>query len=591
MTIPSNQPRARPRAVAARLTRRCAAAALSIVLLTGAAGDTPARAPLLEGLGTHSHPVTTRVPLAQRYFDQGLILAWAFDYGEAARSFRESLRLDPACAMCAWGVALALGPNINNVMSEAAEEDARRHVARALSLMPTASPREQAYIRAAAIRFDVDPATVPAPAASGRGPQPPSGDVCWTPRARRPDLDRDALDRRYADAMAALAREHPGDLDAAVLQAEALMLLSPWDYWTKAGEPREHTATILAVLERVLKRAPEHPGANHFYIHALEESPHPERALAAADRLGTLVPVAGHLVHMPAHIYMRVGRYHDASAANERANAADRRYAEQLRAQGYAPLAHVAHHDHFLWASAGMEGRGHLAATAARRLSAAASASHAHFGTGGSNDYFLALPLLTDVRFGRWEAIRAAPAPRGASSYPRGVWHFARGVAKARAGDAAGARAEAAALDRAAADPRLEGLSLKGIDTLAEFLAIARGMLEGEILLAERRFDRAVVALRAALEREDRLEDNEPPPWGVPVRPALGAALLAAGRPAEAEAVYRADLARFPENGWSLFGLAQSVARQGRAAEAASIDQRFRRTWQHADFELSAPRS
>jgi tetratricopeptide (TPR) repeat protein len=561
--------------------------ALAIALLTGAGGDARDRAPLLEGTGTHSHPVATRVALAQRYFDQGLVLAWAFDYGEAARSFRAALRADPACAMCAWGVALALGPNINNEMSAAAEEDARRHVARALALTATASPRERAYIRAAAIRFDVDPATVPAPAASAGGPQPPTGDVCWTPRARRPDLDRAALDRRYAEAMAALVQRFPDDLDAAVLQAEALMLLSPWDYWTETGAPREDTPTVLTVLERVLARAPDHPGANHFYIHALEESPHPERALPAADRLGKLVPVAGHLVHMPAHIYMRVGRYHDASVANERANAADRWYAAQLRAQGHAPLAHVAHHDHFLWASAGMEGRGRVAREAARRLAATASGPHAPYGAGGSNDYYLALPLLTDVRFGRWQALLAAPEPRGASAYPRGVWHFARGVAKARTGDAAGARAEAAALDRAAADPRLEGLSLKGIDALAGFLAIGRGMLEAEILLAERRFDRAVVALRAALEREDLLEDNEPPPWGVPVRPALGAALLAAGRPAEAEAVYRADLARFPENGWSLFGLAQSLARQGRAADAAGVERRFRRAWQHADFELS----
>lgn len=545
-----------------------------------------AQAPLLDGLGSHTHPVTTSVPLAQRYFDQGLLLYWGFDYAEARRSFREAARLDPQCAMCEWGIALALGPNINSDMNEASEGDARRHAARALALAPGATPRERAYIDALARRYDVEAPALPAAPAAGRGKLPPP-ELCAAPRPKA-GAGRAVLDRRYADAMGAVARRFPADLDAAVLWAEALMVLSPWDYWTAEGAPRDDTPAILAALEGVLAKAPDHPGANHFYIHALEESPHPERALGAADRLGSLVPVAGHLVHMPAHIYMRVGRYHDATRANERANAADRWYAEQLRAQGHAPLARVAHHDHFLWASAGMEGRGSVAIAAAERLAAVAASLDEPFGRAGSNEYFRALALLARVRFERWSEILAAPQPPAASAYPVGVWHFARGVALARTGKAAAARTELAALRRAAADPGLGALHLKGIDSLADFLAIAVKELEGEIALAEKRYAAAAEALREAVALEDRLEDSEPPPWAAPARQRLGAALLAAGWARDAEQVFRDDLARYPENGWALAGLADSLARQGRAVEAAAVRERLRAAWRYADPALSA---
>lgn len=543
-----------------------------------------AAAPLLEGLGRHTHPVTTAVPLAQRYFDQGLMLYWAFDYAEADRSFREAARLDPRCAMCEWGIALTLGPNVNNDMGEAAEAEARRHAARALALAPGATPRERAYIEALALRYDVSFAAPPVPGETVKLPPP---EICAAPRPKT-GAARAALDRRYADAMGEVARRFPGDLDAAVLWAEALMVLSPWDYWTDAGAPRDDTPAILAALEGVLAKAPDHPGANHFYIHALEESPHAERALAAADRLGSLAPVAGHLVHMPAHIYMRVGRYHDATIANERANAADRWYAEQLRAQGYAPLAHGAHHDHFLWASAGMEGRGTLAIAAAERLAAVAAGPGEPFGRAGSNEYFRALPLFARVRFERWPEILAAPQPPGTSAYPAGVWRYARGVALARTGQPAAAREELEALRQAAADPALRELRLKGIDSLAEFLAIGVKALEGEIALASGRRGDAVDALRAAVDLEDRLEDKEPPPWAAPTRHRLGAALLAAGRPRDAEKVFRDDLARYPENGWALAGLADSLSRQGRSAEAAATRERQRAAWRHADLRLAA---
>jgi tetratricopeptide (TPR) repeat protein len=564
---------------------RAACAALLAAVLAQAA-PAFAGAPLLEGLGSHSHPITTAAPTAQRHFDQGLMLYWAFDYAEADRSFRQAAQLDPQCAMCEWGIALTLGPNVNNDMGEAAGAEARRHAERALALASGATPRERAYIEALALRYDANLAGASVPAGAVRLPPP---EMCAAPRPKA-GADRAALDRRYADAMGEVARRFPGDLDAAVLWAEALMVLSPWDYWTEAGAPRDDTPAILAALEGVLAKAPDHPGANHFYIHALEESPHPERALGAADRLGTLAPVAGHLVHMPAHIYMRVGRYHDATIANERANAADRWYAEQLRAQGYAPLAHGAHHDHFLWASAGMEGRGSLAIAAAERLAAVAAEPGEPFGRAGSNEYFRALPLFARVRFERWPEILAAPQPPGASAYPAGVWRYARGVALARTGQPAAAREELEALRQAAADPELRELRLKGMDSLAEFLAIGVKALEGEIALASGRRGDAVDALRAAVDLEDRLEDNEPPPWAAPARHRLGAALLAAGRPREAEQVFRADLARYPENGWALAGLADSLSRQGRSAEAAAARERQRAAWRHADAPLAAAR-
>ncbi|MFZ5558281.1 MAG: hypothetical protein ACOZDY_16435 [Pseudomonadota bacterium] len=570
-------------ALGARI-RRAALAAAALLL---AASSALAGAPLLEGMGRHTHPVSTQAPLAQRYFDQGLLLYWAFDYPEAGRSFREAARLDPRCAMCEWGIALTLGPNVNNEMSAAAQAEARRHAARALALAGGATPRERTYIEALALRYGVDgplPAPLPAGNAALTAPE-----ICG---AARPKVaaDRAALDRRYADAMGAVTRRFPDDLDAAVLWAEALMVLSPWDYWAEDGSPRADTPAILAALEAVLKKAPAHPAANHFHIHALEESPDPERALPAADRLGALVPVAGHLVHMPAHIYLRVGRYHDATLANERANAADRWYEEQLRAQGYAPLGRVAHHDHFLWASAGMEGRGALAIAAADRLAAVAAAPEQPFGRAGSNDYFRALPLFARVRFERWPEILAAPPPPGESAYPGGVWRFARGVALARTGEPARARAEASALRAAAGDPRLEDLRLKGIDSLAELLAVGVKVLEGEIALAEGRADAAVTALRAAAALEDRLEDNEPPAWAAPTRHRLGAALLAAGRPGDAEAVFRDDLARHPENGWALRGLAESLEQQGREADASAARERLRAAWRHADFKRLARR-
>ncbi len=537
-----------------------------------------AQAPRVEHVGEAHLAITTREPLAQQYFDQGLRLAYAFDHAEALRAFSEAARLDPDCAMCEWGIAYAVGLNINNPLRPA-DPRAAGHAQRALALAGNVSPKERALIEAMAVRLDL--AAAPPPVVDAA----PSS-VCAVPP---PPKDADPLDIAYARAMGKAAREYPDDDEVTLLYAEALMMLSPWQWWTGDGaEPREGTMAAIDTLERVLARSPDHAGANHFLIHALEASRTPQRALAAAERLAALAPDAGHMVHMPSHIFVRVGRYADAVRSNQRAIEADRNLEAQLRAQGYEPLGSVSHHHHFLWASAAMQGNAAMALQAAQWLGEQAAQPKQPFGDEGSNDYFLALPWLAQVRFARWDEILAAPEPNWpahASAYPRSIRHYARGIALARTGRTAAAGKELAALQSAARDPELADLTLKGIDDLTALLALAEASLRGEILLAQRQHGRAIESLRRAVELEDALESEEPPPWSVPARQALGAALLLAGRPAEAERAFRDDLERHPENGWALYGLAESLRRSGRGAEAAQMQERFRSAWQGADVQ------
>jgi tetratricopeptide (TPR) repeat protein len=539
-------------------------------------------APLLEGLGRHGYPVSTRVPLAQRYFDQGLVLAWAFDFAEAERAFREALRLDPQCAMCAWGVAYARGPNINRP-DRSQLAGAIAYAERAVALAHAAPPSEQALIRALAVRYGVDAGKVPAPGVKDAPPV----QRCIT---RPPTADTDPLDYAYAQAMNEVEQRFPQDLDIALLHAEALLLLAPWDWWSRSGEPRAGTLEAIAILERILAAYPDHPGANHYLVHALENSPTPERALAAARRLGELAPAAGHLVHMPSHIYVRVGRYADASRANEAAIEADRTLARQVRAQGFEVLTHVSHHHHFLWATTTLEGRGRDALAAARTLAEEAARDGEPFGADGTNDYFLALPLAAQVRFARFDEVLAAARPGGTTAYPRAVWHWARGIAHARAGRARAADEELARLQEAAADASLDGRTVKGIDALRELLAVAQAQLAGEIALAQRRPADALGHFRRALAHEQVLEAEEPPLWALPARLALASALLVAGRAQEAEREFRAHLSAFPDNGWALYGLAESLRRQGRGAEATRVATQFRAAWASADLARPDPR-
>jgi hypothetical protein len=385
-------------------------------------------------------------------------------------------------------------------------------------------------------------------------------------------------------------RRYPDDLDAATLFAEALMDTMPWQYWTKDGEPKPETGELLATLESILERNPDHPGANHMYIHAVEASPNPDRGIASADRLRNLVPGAGHLVHMPSHIYIRVGRYHDAVLANQRAIEADQDYITQCHAQGLYPLGYMPHNHHFLLASAAIAGESELAIQAAHHTAAMADQKMMREPGYGTLQHYYSIPLYTLAKFGKWDEILAEPAPAEDLKYPTGVWHYARGLAFTAKGQPQEAAQELAQLKAIAADPSLEKVTIWDINTSSSLLNIASEVLAGELAAKQGDYENAIAYLETAVSLEDNLNYDEPPPWLSPVRESLGAVLLEAGRAAEAERVYREDLKRFPENGWSLYGLAQSLRVQGKAEEARTVQARFEKAWKYGDATLSASR-
>lgn len=532
-------------------SRWLAALALAAVG-TGHAADAPA--PLFEGMGHYHLEARTAVPLAQRYVDQGMVLAFGFNPREAARSFEAAARLDPACALCWWGLAWSLGPTINADMAPVdarTVEDAARRAATLAAALP--APR-RAMIEALAARH---------------------------PRGKPID------ETRYAQLLRDAARRFPRDADLAMLAAEAMMNLHPYDWWKRDGSPEPWTPGIVADLERALALAPGHPGANHYWVHLFESSRTPARAADAARRLETLVPGSGHLLHMPAHIHMRTGEYARASAASERSIDADRRYLAQVDAQGAYRVGYAAHNHHFLWASAAMEGRSAAAIQAAQATWRVACGPQPGDLSTGTLQHYYVLPYYALVRFGRWEEIlKQTPPPDADLPYPRAIWHFARGTAYARSGRLEDARRELERLERAAADPRLGGVKVKNINLAAALTRIAALTLRAELHLAEGRSDLAVPLLGQAVEIEDGLEYDEPHLWLAPARHALGAALLAAQRYPDAERAYREDLAHYPDNGWSLAGLARALRGQGREAEAREARERFARAWRAADFPL-----
>lgn len=534
-----------------------AALLLSALLAAATAGAVDAEirpAPLFDDLGTHHHAITTAVPLAQRYFDQGLILAYGFNHAEAARSFRAAQQLDANCAMCFWGEAYVLGPNINKPMDPTDAPAAVAAIARARELGAAASPRERALIAAMSLRY-----AAPAPA------------------------DRSALDQAYADAMAEVVATYRDDLDAATLYAEALMDLMPWSYYRTDGTPKPLTDTVITTLEAILARNPDHPGAIHLYIHAVEASAAPQRAEAGADRLGALVPGAGHLVHMPSHIYLRIGRYHDATLANERAARADESYLEQCRVQGFYPALYYPHNVHFLWYTASLEGRSAVAIEAAHKL--ADNVPVDLIGDVPLIEQFLVVPLYGLIRFARWDEVLAEPRPRTEHHFATAMWHAARGIAYAAKGLGREARAARRAYAFAATWHGPDSYARYGYP--ADVLQRIAGHLLDAAIAGDAGDDAAAIgALEQAVALEDGLPYMEPPYWFFPNRQLLGATLLARGRTAAAEAVFRRDLERVPNNGWSLAGLAASLARQGRQAEASAVAARFATAWQRADVAL-----
>lgn len=518
-------------------------------------------APLLEGMGNLHWPISTDSALAQRYFDQGLTLAYGFNHLEAERSFREAARLDDQCAICYWGAALVLGPNINDpVPTPEREVKAYQTLNEALARLEHASDKERALIEALQARY-----------------------------ASTPPTDRAPFDRAYAEAMRAVAERFPEDLEIRTLFAEAMMDTMPWAYWTEDGKPKPLTEDVFAALDFVLERKADHPGANHFYIHAVEQE-QPARGVRAADNLRRLVPGAGHLVHMPSHIYIRVGRYHDGSLANELAIEADNEYVAQCRAQGIYPVAYVPHNHHFLWATTTMEGRSADALAAARHTAEHVDRSLIRDPQLAMLQHFSAIPYYALVRFGKWEEILREPAPDADLLYPNAVWHYARGIAFARSGRLEKANVELHRLQAIASDPRLEQIRIWGANPTSSLAQIASLVLEAEIAAVRKDIETAVARLRRAIAIEDALVYGEPPDWFYPVRHNLGAVLLEVGRPRAAEKVYREDLARFPDNGWSLLGLAQSLRAQGKKREADEVLRRFETAWQYADVQITASR-
>jgi tetratricopeptide (TPR) repeat protein len=530
--------------------------ALLALLLTGVAtadhGDSPPgrRATRMAGLGSHHHPVSTKSAEAQAFFDQGLTLLYAFNHDEAARSFARAAELDPNLAMAYWGLALVKGPNYNLDADDAQWQAAHAALRKALRLADRAPAPERDYLRALAQRYSADP-----------------------------KADRLRLATAYKEAMAALARRYPDDLDAATLYAESAMNLRPWKLWGPDGKPAPGTAEILAVLEGVLRRNPDHPGANHYYIHAIEASPHPERGLPCARRLDDLVPAAGHLLHMPAHIYFRVGDYAAAARANERAVAADHRYITRYRVQGVYALMYYPHNIHFLAAAHCLRGRGAAAKEAADRLAAHVGP---HIDRMPMLEGFLVVQPMVLARFGRWDDVLAAKLPDGKRRLTRAAWHYARALAYLARGKGREARRE-----------RGEFLKLRGAlpadakvsewNTAHGVLGIAEAVLDARIALSRGDRRRALPLLRAAGRREDALNYGEPPDWLLPVRETLGAVLLLGGDAAGAEEVFRAGLVQYPRSGRCLLGLRESLRAQGKHHAAQFLDQEFRAAWRSAD--------
>src|SRR5688572_2078734 len=514
-------------------------------------------APALTGLGTLHMPVTTGNARAQAFFDQGVRLLYGFNHEESRRAFREAARLDPDLAIAHWGVALTLSPNLNAPMPPAQGREAYSAVQTALALASRAGPRERALIDALARRLAADPASPRAP-----------------------------LDRAYADQMARVVAAYPNAPDVITFYADAVMNTMPWDYWQKDGSPKPETAVISAALERAIATHPDHPGAHHYYIHLLEASNTPERAEASADRLGSLMPAAGHMVHMPAHIYIRVGRYADAAEANVKAIAADEDYLAQCQAQGLYPVSYYPHNLHFLWAAATLEGRSAVAIDAARQV--AAKVPHHHAGALGWTADFPVTPWLAYVRFGRWQEMLTEPSPPASEPFAAGIWHYGRGLAFVARRQADRAEAEIQALD-ALLDHEAFRTTLKDLP-LRTNLQIASLLVKGELAASAGQHDTAIRLVSEAMTIEDAMPYGEPPIWHHPPRQVLGALLLEAGRAAEAEAIYREDLARFRENGWSLFGLWQALVAQHRTEDARIVRARFDKAWSRADVTLTASR-
>ena len=523
----------------------------------GQHGHAPAKVPapvtLANGLGNINHPVTTNNAEAQKFFNQGLAYIYAFNHAEAVNSFKRSTELDPQLAMGYWGMALALGSNYNVPADGPSLVTAYSNLQKAIELAPQASEQDRAYINALAKRYSSD---------------------------LRADQNKLAVD--YKNAMRDLSKRYPDDLDAATLYAERMMNLHPWHLWTLDGKPAEDTLEIVAVLESVLRRNPNHSGANHYYIHAVEASDSADRALASAERLGKIAPGAGHLVHMPSHIYIRTGDYYKAAQANVDAIAVDREYMAKAGAEGLYPMIYYHHNIHFLAAASAYKGRYADSIKAARELEASVKP---HLKAMPMLEMFAPYPIVSLVRFGRWDEVLKEPKPDESLKITTGFWHFARGSAYVATKQTANAETELQALEALIKTTPAEARMFNNAAT--DILNIADLELAGKIAFAKGDKQKGIALLSKAAAAEDATSYAEPADWDLPVREVLGAALLSSNDPSAAEKAFRAELRRHRGNGRALFGLAESLKRQGKRSEAQKVTREFQTAWKYADVKLT----
>lgn len=517
---------------------------------------TPKAISLLPKMGDLHHPVTTTNAMAQRFFDQGLTFIFGFNHDAAIRSFNRALEYDPNLAIAHWGIGLALGPNINLPVSPEAEKAAydATQKAVALSKQVNISEAEKDYIQALSVRYSIDP-----------------------------KADLKALDKKYSEAMEQVYKKYPDDLDAATLYAESLMDLKPWQYWNEDGTPAEGVENLVGVLESALRRDPQHPGANHYYIHAVEASNFPERALPAAAQLETFAPAAGHLVHMPSHVYLRVGDYAAAAKRNEIASEADLDYVQACGIQGVYPALYTSHNMHFAAVAHLMQGRYAAARRYAERLF-----NHVRPVADQSAEFQTFLPTLEQVMvaFEKWEEILALPQPDEKFKLHQGVWHYARGLAYASVGNAEMATKEAEAI--AALKAELGTSAQFGpFNTAGDVFTIAENQVRARIALGKGDTEKAAELLKAVVPIEDKLRYMEPPDWYLYTREALGGVLLTAGKYSEAEAVFRKDLEKNRRKGRALYGLQASLDLQGNKAQAKLVERGFKKAWENADTTLT----
>ncbi|MBO9657457.1 MAG: hypothetical protein J7527_01395 [Chitinophagaceae bacterium] len=518
-----------------------------------------ANAPLLDGIGKWNYPVTTKSEKAAIFFNQGLALMYGFNHGEAGRSFKTALRYDSTFAMAYWGIAMVLGPNYNAALNPTQLSDINAAINKAVEYSTNISGNEKALVNALSKRF-------------------PKEEV----------KDMSPYYEQYATAMKQAHEDFPNDAEISTLYADALMNMHPWDLWLKDGTAQPWTPGIISTLELALKANPDHPGAIHYYIHATEASRDAARATPYADKLAALMPAAGHIVHMPSHIYIRTGEYHKGVLLNEQASEADSTYIAQCKVQGAYPLLYYPHNIHFLAACAFLEGNSKKAMDAAWMIARKANTDFMH--QFGGIQHFAIIPYYMLVQLGRWNEILQLPAPADSMLYANAIWHYARGMAFAGTKDPANAQRELEAIDKIGNDASLKKITIWEMNNAYDLVQIARNTLQGEIYGRSGKLSQAITSLKKAVAIEDRLMYQEPPDWFFSIRLTLGYWLLKTRQFREAEKVYREDLVTFPENGWALKGLSNSLKAQNKLREAKQTDDAFTKAWQWADITLESSR-